>query len=76
MLKCHQIVDQSSDYLEHDMSFRQRLQFRMHLLMCHNCRRFIRQFKAAIQMTKSLSKATVSQAQLDVVRRRIEALEE
>ncbi len=76
MLSCRQIVDQASDYLEHDVSFSQRLQFRIHLLMCHHCRRFIRQFSAAMQMTRCLSKTPVSQAQIDAVLHRIDPPEQ
>lgn len=76
MLKCRHIVDQSSDYLGHEMSFGKRLEFRMHLLMCHHCRRFIRQFRAAVRMTRRLPKTPVSQEQINVVLHQIDTLDE
>ena len=45
MLTCKQQVAVSSDYLDGQLSFRQRLLVRHHLLFCPNCRRFIRQMR-------------------------------
>ena len=43
MLTCKELVAHSSDYLDGQMTLRQRLAVRTHLAMCGNCRRFIRQ---------------------------------
>jgi anti-sigma factor RsiW len=45
MLTCQQHVAQTSDYLDGRLSFRQRLMVRHHLLICPNCRRFLRQMR-------------------------------
>ena len=45
MLSCKQQVARSSDYLDGQLSFRQRLLVRHHLLFCPNCRRFIKQMR-------------------------------
>lgn len=45
MLTCKEQVARSSDYLDGQLSFRQRLRVRHHLLFCPNCRRFIRQMR-------------------------------
>jgi len=45
MLTCKELVAHSSDYLDGQMTLRQRLAVRAHLAMCGNCRRFIRQMK-------------------------------
>ena len=45
MLTCKELVAHSSDYLDGQLSLRQRLAVRAHLAMCGNCRRFIRQMK-------------------------------
>ncbi|PKA71827.1 putative zinc finger protein [Pseudomonas baetica] len=45
MLTCRQQVASSSDYLDGQLSFRQKLMVRHHLMFCLNCRRFIRQMK-------------------------------
>lgn len=45
MLTCKELVAYSSDYLDGQLTLRQRLAVRAHLAMCGNCRRFIRQMK-------------------------------
>lgn len=45
MLTCKELVTHSSDYLDGQLTLRQRLAVRAHLAMCGNCRRFIRQMK-------------------------------
>lgn len=41
MLTCKELVAHSSDYLDGQLTLRQRLVVRAHLAMCGNCRRFI-----------------------------------
>lgn len=44
MLNCQQIAQMSSDYLDRtDLTWQQRAQFKMHLMMCSHCRRFVGQ---------------------------------
>ena len=45
MLTCKELVAHSSDYLDGQLTLRQRLAVRAHLAMCGNCRRIIRQMK-------------------------------
>ncbi|WP_395501985.1 anti-sigma factor family protein [Ectopseudomonas mendocina] len=45
MLTCKELVAHSSDFLDGQLTLRQRLAVRAHLAMCGNCRRFIRQMK-------------------------------
>ncbi|MCJ7957660.1 MAG: zf-HC2 domain-containing protein [Pseudomonas sp.] len=45
MLTCKEQVARSSDYLDGQLSLRERLMVRHHLLFCPNCRRFIRQMR-------------------------------
>ena len=45
MLTCKEQVARSSDYLDGQLTFRERLMVRHHLLFCPNCRRFIRQMR-------------------------------
>ncbi|AXP01965.1 anti-sigma factor [Pseudomonas fluorescens] len=45
MLTCKEQVARSSDYLDGQLSFRERLMVRHHLMCCPNCRRFIRQMR-------------------------------
>ncbi|OLY75454.1 anti-sigma factor [Pseudomonas sp. ATCC PTA-122608] len=45
MLTCKEQVARSSDYLDGQLTFRERLLVRHHLMFCANCRRFIRQMR-------------------------------
>ncbi|MFJ3431333.1 anti-sigma factor family protein [Pseudomonas fragi] len=57
MLSCKQQVARSSDFLDGQLSFRQRLLVRHHLLFCPNCRRFIRQMRLLSGTLKKLPQA-------------------
>lgn len=54
MLTCKQYVAQSSDYLDGQLTFRQRLVARHHLLFCPDCRRFTRQMRVLGATVKAL----------------------
>ncbi|MGH8434087.1 MAG: anti-sigma factor family protein [Pseudomonas sp.] len=45
MLSCKELVANSSDYLDGQLSFRERIAVRTHLAICWKCRRFIRQMR-------------------------------
>lgn len=45
MLSCKQQVARSSDYLDGQLSVRERLLMRHHLMFCPNCRRFIKHMR-------------------------------
>ncbi|MCY1181573.1 hypothetical protein D3C76_546950 [compost metagenome] len=45
MLTCKEQVARSSDYLDGQLTFRERLLVRHHLLFCPNCRRFVKQMR-------------------------------
>jgi predicted anti-sigma-YlaC factor YlaD len=59
MLTCKQLVENSSDYLDARLSLRERLSVRLHLAMCVNCRRFIRQMKFSQAVIRQLPDAPV-----------------
>ena len=48
MLKCHDIATQASDYLDRNQTLRQRLAVAVHLLICGNCKEFIRHLRLAL----------------------------
>ncbi len=49
MLSCREVSKQSSLYLDGELPRRERMAMTMHLLMCHHCRRFVRQVSALIR---------------------------
>jgi anti-sigma factor ChrR (cupin superfamily) len=46
MLTCKEITDLVTEYAEGSLSFMDRIRFQMHIGMCRNCRRYVRQVKA------------------------------
>ncbi len=54
MLKCKDVAEKSSAYVDHQLSFRGRLGVYLHLAICVHCRRFLRQFKMMILGSRNL----------------------
>ncbi|VEF09711.1 transmembrane transcriptional regulator [Pseudomonas fluorescens] len=54
MLTCKEQVARSSDYLDGQLSLRERLLMRHHLMCCPNCRRFIRQMRVLQATLKAM----------------------
>lgn len=62
MLTCKEQVARSSDYLDGQLTFRERLLVRHHLMFCPNCRRFIRQMRLMQAMLRILPQPPVDDA--------------
>lgn len=62
MLTCKEQVARSSDYLDGQLSFRERLMVRHHLMFCRNCRRFIRQMRLMQATLRKMPEAPVAGA--------------
>ena len=59
MLSCKQVATLASDYLDNnslDNNASLKWQIRLHLLMCANCRRFIRHLKITQQVSVQMAK--------------------
>lgn len=52
MLKCRDILEQADAYLTGHLNTWQLLQFRLHLALCSNCRRYVRQLKLTQQVSQ------------------------
>ena len=68
MLTCKQQVARSSDYLDGQLTFRERLLVRHHLLFCPNCRRFIKQMRLLNVTLKHLPQAPPADLEATVER--------
>ncbi len=55
MMTCQQIAEFLGDYFENALPFRQRAAFRVHLLLCRDCRRYLASYKKTYQLTRSLN---------------------
>ena len=59
MLNCKQVATLASDYLDNnslDKNTSLKWQIRLHLMMCANCRRFIRHLKITRQVSAGMVK--------------------
>lgn len=45
MIKCNELTHNASAYLDGDLPRLTRWSIRLHLMMCENCRRFVRQLQ-------------------------------
>jgi anti-sigma factor RsiW len=48
MLTCKEITELVTDYAEGSLSLMDRVRFQMHIGMCRNCRRYVRQVRATV----------------------------
>jgi predicted anti-sigma-YlaC factor YlaD len=53
-MNCREVADFLSDYLDGALPPRERLMFRLHLLVCRDCRRYLDSFAATVKLTHSL----------------------
>jgi len=63
MLKCQDISDQTSAYLDREMGWQKQLEFRMHLLLCHHCRSFVSNFKTMLKVLNRVEPDSLSVCQ-------------
>ncbi len=50
MLKCREVSEQMSDYIDGEVSAIRRARLALHLLMCGHCRRFFHQMRLITQV--------------------------
>ncbi len=65
MLTCKELTQlHASDYLDHELTSRQRFGVRLHLMLCRHCRRFVTQLQVVRGLLRhSPPPATESQVQ-------------
>lgn len=60
LISCRDLAERASDYLDRDLPLRSRLQVRLHLLLCENCRRYLDQLRATVDLVRrSLGQAAM-----------------
>lgn len=59
MLSCQQVATLASDYLDKNTNGALKWQMRMHLMMCANCRRFMRHLKITQQVAAGMAQQSV-----------------
>ncbi len=55
MITCEQMTNRITEYLEGTVPRGERIGMWLHLLICHHCRRYLRQMKRAIAMMGELA---------------------
>lgn len=65
MLSCKEITQLTSDYVDKELGFLKRMQFRLHLFMCKNCQRFVEQFETTVSVAAKLNPTTPSDDSLE-----------
>ena len=53
-MNCKEVTDFLSEYLDGTLPLRQRLAFKLHLLLCRDCRGYLDSYTATIKLTRSL----------------------
>jgi predicted anti-sigma-YlaC factor YlaD len=54
MIKCKDVPELASDYLDGDLPLSKRIALRFHLLICHSCRAYLQQLRNTIKTVKVL----------------------
>jgi predicted anti-sigma-YlaC factor YlaD len=54
MLNCREVSERASDFLDAALPYRERLQVRLHLLMCRICREYVRQMTFVVRTLRRL----------------------
>ena len=55
MLMCRDLAEIASDYIDGELSGRQNLSVKMHLMMCKECRTFIGNLRASSELMRARS---------------------
>lgn len=63
ILNCKQATDLVSHSLERKLRFRQRLQLKLHLLLCHLCRHYARQLRFLHRIAPGINRHIEAQQQ-------------
>ena len=65
MLSCKDITEHASEHLDGKTTLYQRLQFKLHLMICLNCRRFMSQFEKTVSSLKGMQPPPVEAEKID-----------
>ena len=57
-MSCKEAVAFLADYLEGNLTWRQRLMFELHLMLCRNCRTYLESYSRTVQLAKGLKNAS------------------
>ena len=67
MLTCREVAAKASSMVDDELGFSERVGVKLHLMMCVNCRRFARQFKALVSSMASHKRSETGDISPDFV---------
>ncbi|MDT8309947.1 MAG: hypothetical protein RQ732_00735 [Methylophaga sp.] len=67
MLSCKDIHDRGSQFIDGNTGMLTKVGMLMHILMCGNCRLFIRQLRQTVVLIKKMSEQSDSDQDLDAI---------
>lgn len=73
MLKCRDIADHSSDYLDHRLPLSRRLSVWLHIMMCGHCRRYLRYLKSVMALISVVKQQEEDEMLVDEIMIKISA---
>ncbi len=76
MLSCKEISQLASDNFAHQLPLLKRMQFKMHLMMCNNCRLFVEQMRCTIETISRLTPVQPEEADIATQVAKLKAISE
>ena len=74
MLSCKELAQhQASDYIDKQLTFRQRFGVQVHLVLCDHCRRFIKQLKLVKKVLQARTASVMDESQVKSLADRLAA---
>ncbi|MGH9158688.1 MAG: zf-HC2 domain-containing protein [Vicinamibacteraceae bacterium] len=65
MLTCKDVTERLTAYLEHDLSWWERMQFLFHLAMCRFCGRYVSQMRTTLAVLRRLAEPSTGARSID-----------
>lgn len=56
MLKCNEIANLASDFLDKNLSWKEYFSIKMHLFMCGHCKRFVQHLLSTIRVVQGMDR--------------------
>jgi hypothetical protein len=71
LLTCQEVATLASDYLEKNTDGKLRLRIRVHLMMCANCRRFVKHLRLTTAVAPQLIHKNTDTPDVEAILRKI-----
>ncbi len=67
MLKCRDLEQLSSDYIDNILPLHKRLSIKLHILLCVHCRRYLHYFKLTDEISHTVENNLIQTEKIDAV---------